>query len=961
MKKQLTILWLALCCAIPALRAQTQTEVQYLSGRGFDDAVEWDFFCTEGQNSGTWTKIAVPSCWEQQGFGGYTYGNVYYGKATAPGITKEEGQYKYEFTVPAEWRGRRVRIVFDGVMTDARVTINGTSAGSVHQGAFYRFKYDISPLLKYGETNVLEVNVKKESDNTSVNMAERRADYWNFGGIFRPVFLESLPPVFIDWTAIDARADGSFLAEIYTASGVAKNYTVRVSLTDAGGKAVGSPITGQFRAGSDKATVTGTFSNLNLWTAETPNLYNVKIDLMDGSTVLHTVNQRTGFRTIEVRRGDGIYVNGTRVILKGINRHSFWPETGRTLNKALNYEDVRLMREMNMNSVRMSHYPPDPEFLDACDELGLYVLDELTGWHGKYDTQVGRKLVAELVKRDVNHPSIIFWDNGNEGGWNTDLDNDFDIYDPQKRVVLHPQRLLNGVETMHYRSYGETQEYLRGENIFLPTEFLHGLYDGGHGGGLFDYWELMRQHPRFGGGYLWDFADQGVVRTDQGGRIDCYTNYAADGIVGPHHEKEASFFTVKEVWSPVVVTTPAELPAGFNGEFSVENRYDFTNLNQCEFQLEFVRFSEPGNLRSQPVTASSGITKTKGPDVTPHNAGNLSFKLPARWESFDAMNLTAKSPAGETLWTWSWPLKAAEPFVVKNTPGKVSASETGKEIIVTAGTTTLAFSRENGQLSAVRVGNKPISFAGGPRFIVARRTNRTLDGDTDMSAPKGVDRIYTEIIEAKGYGGLIGPVCEFRSIAQRTEGNNIVVEASYFGALEKVLWTITPEGEVRLDYAYRYDGVVELMGVCFDYPEPQMQAIRWLGKGPYRSWQNRTHGTTFGVWDNTYNDPIPGESWVYPEFKGYFNDWRWATFTTTEGEITLGNAGSKGSYLGVYTPRDGRDVLLYTLPQTGIAVLDVIPGVRNKVNATDLIGPSSMPQRSAGLHEGFITFLFKAR
>ena len=203
------------CIVVPCMGVQSkpyQTKVRYLSGTGKDDAVEWDFFCTGGRKSGQWTKVPVPSNWEQHGFGGYNFGRPH--DETINPLAKEQGKYRLQFAVPADWRGRIVRLVFDGVMTDAEVWINGQSAGPTHQGSFYTFRYDITPLLKYGESNLLEVTVSKVSANESVNRAERfRADYWVFGGIFRPVYLESLPAAFIDWTAIDARADGSFSVE----------------------------------------------------------------------------------------------------------------------------------------------------------------------------------------------------------------------------------------------------------------------------------------------------------------------------------------------------------------------------------------------------------------------------------------------------------------------------------------------------------------------------------------------------------------------------------------------------------------------------------------------------------------------------------------------------------------------------------------------------------------------------
>jgi hypothetical protein len=174
--------------------------ITYLSGHGKNDPVAWEFFCTAGRNSGKWTTIGVPSNWELQGFGNYNYGND---KQKAD----EQGKYRRTFSVPADWAGGRVFIVFDGVMTDTNVSINGKSAGPKHQGGFYRFKYEIIDLVKTGE-NLLEVTVSKVSSDASVEDAERQADYWVFGGIYRPVYLEAVPKQFIEWIAVDARADG---------------------------------------------------------------------------------------------------------------------------------------------------------------------------------------------------------------------------------------------------------------------------------------------------------------------------------------------------------------------------------------------------------------------------------------------------------------------------------------------------------------------------------------------------------------------------------------------------------------------------------------------------------------------------------------------------------------------------------------------------------------------------------
>ena len=933
------------------LTAQTlpQTERQYLSGHGCDDTVEWDFFCTDGRNSGRWTKIGVPSCWELQGFGTYQYGISFYGKAFPEGIAGEKGMYKYEFEVPEEFRGKQVSLVFEASMTDTEVKVNGRKAGSKHQGAFYRFSYNVTDLLKYGKKNQLEVTVSKESENASVNLAERRADYWNFGGIFRPVFLEVKPAVNLRHIAIDAQMDGSFRANCYTnISG--DGMSIRAQILDGKGKKL-ADTTVPLKAGSDWTTLQLNVSAPALWTAETPNLYKAQFSLLDKEgKVLHHETETFGFRTIEVRESDGLYVNGVRINVRGVNRHSFRPESGRTLSKAKNIEDVLLMKGMNMNSVRLSHYPADPEFLEACDSLGLYVMDELGGWHGKYDTPTGVRLIEGMIERDVNHPSIIWWSNGNEKGWNIELDGEFHKYDPQKRPVIHPQGNFSGFETMHYRSYGESQNYMRLPEIFMPTEFLHGLYDGGHGAGLYDYWEMMRKHPRCIGGFLWVLADEGVKRVDMDGFIDNQGNFGADGIVGPHHEKEGSYYTIKQLWSPVQVMNTA-IDRNFDGKLSVENRYDYLNLNTCRFIWQQVKFPSVTDA-SNTTTRILKQGEVQGSDVAAHGVGVVDIKTSILPEA-DALFLTVIDKYGHELWRWTFPIdklnRETEQFSTSS--GRASYTETEKGITVKANGRTFVFSKKDGQLKDVSVNNRKISFANGPRFIGARRADRSLDQfyNHDDEKAKAKDRTYSEFTDA----------AVFTKLDVKEEGGNLILTANYkLGNLDKAQWTIHPDGMATLDYTYNFSGVVDLMGICFDYPEEQVLSKRWLGAGPYRVWQNRIHGTQYDIWENDYNDPIPGETFTYPEFKGYFGSVSWMSIRTKEGTISLTNK-TPDSYIGVYQPRDGRDRLLYTLPESGISVLNVIPPVRNKVNSTDLCGPSSQPKWVDGSQTGRLVIRFE--
>ena len=942
------LITLALALSSLSMQAQNQppkTELQYLSGHGCDDMVEWDFMCTDGRNSGKWGKIGVPSCWELQGYGTFQYGMRFYGIAFPEGIAKEKGLYKYEFTIPAEWRGKLVELVFEASMTDTEAKINGRKAVGKHQGGFYRFVADVTDRVNFGKKNILEVTVSKDSENGSVNLAERRADYWNFGGLFRPVFLRAKPAVNIRHFAIDAKADGTFKANCYT-NIASPGASVRTVLLDMKGKKVAEGVT-SLKAGSDWANVDLKVNSPALWTAETPNLYTAQFTLLDKEgKALHQESEKFGFRTIEVRESDGLYINGVRVNIRGVNRHSFRPETGRTLSKAKNIEDVLLIKSMNMNSVRLSHYPADPDFLYVCDSLGLYVMNELTGWHGKYDTAIGVPLVKSLVERDVNHPSVIWWSNGNEKGWNTELDGEFHKYDPQLRPVLHPQGNFSGFETMHYRSYGESQNYMRLPQIFMPTEFLHGLYDGGHGAGLWDYWEMMRKHPRCIGGFLWVLADEGVKRVDMDGFIDNQGNFGADGIVGPHHEKEGSYYTVKQIWCPVQIMN-TRIDADFDGTLYLENRYDFLNLNTCRFVWKRVKFPEYNEKGDMKVLKQGEV---KGGNIAPHSAGTLA--VPVVKDDADALMITVIDVYGNELFTWSYPLHNQKGTAVLASQGaKPTYKETEQSLTVSANGRTFTFCKEDGQLKGVNIGNRTINLANGPRFIGARRGDRSLDQfyNHDDKDARSKERVYEAFPEAAVFTGL----------DVKEDDNNLVVTANYkLGNMDKAQWTIAPDGTVTLDYLYNFSGVVDMMGICFDYPEDKVISKRWLGDGPYRVWQNRLHGPQYGLWENDYNDPIPGETFTYPEFKGYFAHVTWMNIKTQEGTICIQNE-TPDSYIGVYQPRDGRDRQLYTFPESGISVLNVIPPVRNKVNTTDLCGPSSQPKWVDGQQKGRIVLRFE--
>lgn len=923
---------MAFCASSPA--ATHETETLYLSGHGCDDMVDWDFYCTGGRHSGKWSRIGVPSCWELQGYGIYQYGYEYNkwnkNPSEAP-IADEKGIYRHTFKIPSEWKGRRIELVFEASMTDTEVKVNGKSAGEKHQGGFSPFRYDISDLVNYGKKeNILEVTVSKESSDPDMNLAERRCDYWNFGGIIRPVYLECRPASSVRRVAVDADMHGRYHADCFL-QGVDTGMSLQTVVCDASGKRVAEcivPVSG------DSVHVEMDCGNPRLWTAETPVLYNASYSLLDKrGRVLHRDTLRFGFRSVELRKGDGLFINGTRVKMKGVNRHSFRPESGRTLSHAKNLEDAMLIKDLNMNAVRLSHYPADKDFYDICDSVGLYVIDEVTGWQHPQKTEIGKKLVKEMVTRDVNHPSVVIWASGNEGGFNYELEPYFHRYDIQKRMIIYPWSVKDGLNTRHYRSYGEMEKYLAGDDVVMPTEFLHGLYDGGLGAGLNDYWRLMKRSHNSAGGFLWALYDEGVVRTDLGGSVDTKGCWGSDGIVGPHKEKEGSYYTIKEIWCPVQISDVS------GNHVTVENCYDFLSLYGCKIKYRYL--SLPGDAAGCVKALSEGSVAC--PSILPGESGIV--EIAAAPLDSDALEVTVSDSYGKELFTWAFRVGDGV-RTVKGNPADIFIDYSGEEVKVTACGKIYHFSKQTGRLSGVTVGESFIRFSDGPRVIAARRSDRVSNPSVKPERKKA--------LATKDY-----TVCPDSSVLKSImrSGNSVCMDYSGDG-LKHTEWTFLEDGSVNLAYRYGFRCMADILGIKFDLPEESAKKKRWVGKGPYRVWQNRIHGPQYGYWETDYNDPVPGKTFEYPEFKGYFSEVDWMTIDTMDGSVSIINP-PLGSYIGVWQPRDGSDNFLYKLPDSGISILHHIPAVRNKVDYSDLNGPSAQPHWCDGEYFGNIILNFE--
>ena len=897
-----------------SLELAQETERLMLSSSGYGDTVAWEFSVTDGRRAGERTTLPVPSQWEQHGFGAYNYGHD-------DDKSREQGLYRHRFEVPESWRGKTIDLVFEGVMTDTEARLNGQSVGPVHRGAFYRFRYDVTDLLRVGEPNLLEVTVSKQSTDKSVNRAERDADYWVFGGIYRPVYLEAHPPESIEHVAIDARHDGTLTARVRLRS-VAGPARIVARVETLAGEAVGAAFEAEADADMSEVELRTRLEAVKPWSAERPDLYRLVLELDRQPGPGHRVVQSFGFRSVELR-SDGLFVNGQRVMLKGVNRHAFWPTSGRTLNRDLDVRDAELIKGMNMNAVRASHYPPDVSFLEACDRLGIYVIDELAGWHDAYGTAVGRGLVREMVERDVNHPSVILWANGNEDGWNTALDKEFGEHDPQGRAVLHPRSTFGGFDADHYPNWSEFEASLdpgtlknRWRALFgdlplvMPTELLHGLYDGGSGAGLEDYWRRLRSSPRGAGAFLWSFTDEAIERTDRGGELDTDGNHAPDGVLGPYRELSGHYHAVREVFSPIQILEGER----FDGTVEVENRFGTTDLSECSFGWRLLDLPAPGEEAIG--TLNAGLIP--GPVAPPGGRARLSLPPDVDWRVADALSLTARDPAGRDLWTWVLPIReprtALRPLVQARAE-PIEVSEDAGLLTLRAASAAVQFDLATGRLLGLsgRDPAAPVAFEG-PRPV-----------GIAWAAPDRVRHLRRD--------GAYG------------------VDVHYRGGEASVHWLFMPSGWLRLSYSFEAEGAKDFFGLGFDIAEEKIEKVRWLGDGPNRVWGNRLRGGTLGLWER------PSRALDTTNLGGYYSDVVWTELSTADRRLLIAFE-SPGTYLGLFSPtfpEDARDAVA-AVPPGGISLLHGISAIGTKFHPPQDLGPQGRRAVAMGRYRGVVWF-----
>ncbi len=816
----------------------------------------WDFRYHESPagEGGDWKTITVPGHWPLQGYGTPWYTNVWYPFPVDPPEVPDAnptGDYRVTFEVPGSWRDHRAVLRFDGVESCARVWLNGAELG-VTRGSRLPAEFDATPHLRVG-ANELTVRVHQWSSGSYLE----DQDMWWLPGIFRSVTLLQRPAGGIDDFFVHADYDhrtglGTLRVD------VAGN--VRLEVPELG---IDGPAAGAYTLPVEP------------WTAESPRRYAAVLSTDEERVELHV-----GFRTVTIE--DGLFlVNGQRVLFRGVNRHEWHPDTGRTLDRATMRADVELMKRHNVNAVRTSHYPPHPDFLDLCDELGLWVILECDlethgftwlGWRGNPSddpqwTDAYLDRMRRTVERDKNHPSIVMWSLGNEShtGANLAAAADWTRRRDPGRPIHYEGDLACAYVDVYSRMYATHAEVdaigRRAEPVdddatdarrrampFILCEYAHAMGNGP--GGLLEYRELFDRYPRCQGGFVWEWIDHGIRMRDghfaYGGDFGEPIhdgNFVIDGLVFPDRTPSPGLIEYAKVIEPVRIG-----PAG-PGLLRVENRYDFVDVGHLRFTWTFEDGGEPvagGELPVPPLGPGehADLHQPELPD--PSGEGWLTVRAELATDQ-------PWAPAGHVV-AWGQVEVAPAP----------ARTRTRRPLRGLAD-----FDEATGVLR--RLGDLPLD---GPRLDLWRAPT-----DNDRLGPDPVERQW----RALGLHRLQHRTVEVRlGDEELFVGTRVGVPA--FDPAMDVAYRWVPDGDgLLLTVSVTPSGawpVLPRLGVRLAIPG-DLDRVEWFGRGPGEAYPDSQQAARVGRFAATVDElQTP---YVRPQENGCRMDVRWATLTGPDG------------------------------------------------------------------------------
>jgi beta-galactosidase len=805
-------------------------------------------FYESGFQGGGFGPIPVPSNWSLLGFE-----EPIYSRPRQAG----EGFYVHRFQAPADLTGKRVLLHFGGVWDSAEVWLNGEPLGR-HDSGFTGFAYDVSRGLKPGAENRLAVRVRQMPKDYQFDTN----DDWSLPGIYRDVWLEPMPAAaYIDRvetsTTFDAQfRDADLNLRVLVAGSQAGPYELRAILTAPDGKETQrTSLSIPAHRGSGRDTLLAMHVSAPLhWTAETPNLYQLTVEIAQGGSASHARTSKVGFRQVSTA-GGVLRINGQAVKLRGVCRHDENPEVGRATRRENWLEDLRLMKAANINMVRTSHYPPAEGFIELADEMGMYIVDEVPmgfgGESGGDPSFMASGLIRaqETIARDRNHPSVIVWSIGNEDPFTAMHLAVIRLVkgsDPT-RPVLMPQQASEylppevDILAPHYRPPSAMDQLTaHSDRVVIATEYTHAYGEEGFGG-LEESWRALTRYPRGAGGSIWMWQDQGLTRTrtNAAGVQEKYIQIVLDGwdgIVTADRKPQRDYWETKAVYAPVA--TPEEAVRFRVGQPSVRvpirNDYDFTELSTVAIRWSVMagdRELAKGEGKVNAIPHATGYLtlpldsiKTAEPGETYYT--HLAFLRPDGSEiTTRAVELLADGPALEAARATQPPLRV----------------RSGKTVVITAGVAAYEFDPNSDQLISASAGGAKL--IAGARFTLWRPLgpNDTVLVRTRLADIPDLNKYKTTVKSWK----LAESTTDVRI---DVEADNTVNERNSFAV--SYVYQIGRDGTLRVHYTVRprveFAWLPEI-GMEFD-TAAGVDKLRWLGLGPLDAYPNERTAPILGVY-----------------------------------------------------------------------------------------------------------------
>jgi len=867
-----------------------------------------------------WDEIPVPSNWQMHGYGIPIYLNVPYPFPPNPPYIPHDynpvGSYRRGFTISEEWTNRQIFLHFDGVKSAFYVWVNGQKVG-YSQDSMTPAEFNITQYLKSGE-NILAVEVYRWSDGSYLE----DQDMWRLSGIYRNVYLFATPQVHIRDFFVRTDLDESYIDATLMIRPKITNFTdqslegwtIEAQLYDPETEPVlAQPLSRTVSSIIDEkypqrdnvkfALLEAKVSNPQKWSAEFPNLYTLVLTLKDaeGKTI-EAESCRVGFRKVEIKDGQ-LFVNGRSIKLFGVNRHEHDPDHGRAIPVSRMIQDIKLLKQHNINAVRTSHYPDDPTWYDLCDQYGIYLIDEanleshglkgylsnVAGWHNAFVERAIR-----MVERDKNHPSVIFWSLGNETGCGPNhaaMSAWIKEYDPTRPI--HYEGAVGDPVDYPYvdmisRMYARIPEIIRlatdpnDNRPMVLCEYAHAM--GNSVGNLKEYWDAIRSHKRLIGGFIWDWADQGLRKKSPDGKYFwAYGgdfgdkpndgNFCCNGLVQPDRKPNPSLYEVKKVYQRFHVL-PVDILAG---KFRILNEYDFLNLDFADIRCELVadgRVINKGTLPklSLPARAQRNI--------------QLDFKKPDFQPGAEYWIKIIFSLAADTSWAKKGHILAWDqfkiPFDVPQAPvvdpnaiPSLTLKQDPEKIVVSGSDFELVFGKDSGALESFDFNGKQLVASA----LIPNFWRVPIDNDEGNDMPKRL-----------GIWRNAGPNRTINTVNAKQVKPQIVrvtTEAAIrvgTNSTHKTIYTVYGNGDIIIDSTFTPvgDNLPDLPRFGMQMAVPgRFNKFTWLGRGPHETYWDRKTGAAFGLYSGHVNNII--HRYVRPQENGNRSDVRWMALTDREG------------------------------------------------------------------------------